>query len=210
MRSALHLKKGDVVDFAGRASSFRLDIPDFVHRCWHVVMVDPCTDRSVAKRLEEDLGLLPYVPQEWRSVPGGRGRKREVQVPMLPGYVLVGLPDLDWTWRAVLATRGVEGFLHRSGSQTPATLSDASVERLRYAERCANNKREKRLAAAGKSEWQPGGDVWVDLVPGFSPLLAKIGATKDPRGRIEILLEEDVFGRRAWSVEPKQLRRVSV
>lgn len=204
------LRIGEIYDYAGRVRPSARITPGSAPSRWHVVEVAPATDRVVAQRLEDELGLAPYIPLEWRSVAAGRGRKREVQVSLLPGYVLVGLPDLDWTWRAVLATRGVKDFLHVGGGLTPATLSDTTVERLRHAERCANNKRQMRLIAAGKSEWTAGSQVWVDLVPGFSPLLAKIGKARDPRGRIEVLLAEDVFGRRAWSVEPKQLLRIAL
>lgn len=178
---------------------------------WLCAIIDPLNPLITVRRLEDELGLSPYLPMEWKTVPAGRGRRREVQVPLLVGYLL--LPEqgdlTDHLYGRVLATRGVRGFLCYSGSQAPARLSDATVDRLRAEERAADNKRQMRLLAAGKGEWQPGEEAWAEILPGRS-LLARISAEKAPRGRIAILLGEEVFGRRAWCVEPKQLQRLAV
>lgn len=178
---------------------------------WLCALIDPLNPLATARRLTDDLGLAPYLPMEWKSVAAGRGRKREVQVPLLVGYLLV--PEVGELracyYRGVLATRGVRGLLHYGGSLSPARISDAKVERLRAEERAADNKRQMRLLAAGKGEWQPGEEVWAEILPGRS-LLARISAEKAPRGRIAILLGEEVFGRRSFNVEPKQLQRLAV
>uniref|UniRef100_E6VFL0 NusG-like N-terminal domain-containing protein n=1 Tax=Rhodopseudomonas palustris (strain DX-1) TaxID=652103 RepID=E6VFL0_RHOPX len=178
---------------------------------WLCAIIDPLNPLTTVRRLQDELGLAPYLPMEWKSVAAGRGRRREVQVPLLIGYLL--LPEAGGLahgrYGDVLATRGVRGLLHYAGSQAPARLSDATVERLRAEERAADNKRQMRLLAAGRGEWQPGDEVWAEILPGRS-LLARISAEKAPRGRIAILLGEEVLGRRAFAVEPKQLQRVAV
>lgn len=175
-------------------------------RPWRIAVVEPGSDSATALRLQ-DIGLAPYMPTEWRSVNAGRRRKREVEVPMIPGYLLVPMPHRIEVWQAALATRGIDHFLHYGGGLGPARVSEAAVELLRAIERERNNKRLKRLAAAGCSEWRKGDDAWVDLLPNRA-LLAKV-VGYDPRGLIEVLLNEDVFGVRAWAVQPKQLQKVS-
>jgi transcription antitermination factor NusG len=185
-----------------RIGETRIDLPPSCVLRWRIAVVEPGCDSATGLRLS-NLGLSPYMPTEWRGVSAGRGRKREIEVPMLPGYLMVPLPDLFSAWQAVRHTRGVAHLLHCAGSEEPALVRDEAIDLVRAIERERNNKRLKRLAAAGRGEWQKGDEAWVDLLPNRA-LLAKVSGY-DARGLIEVLLDEEVFGRKIWAVQPKQL-----
>jgi len=209
----LDLKKGDVLNASEQIRLFgyegrrtRWHTPADVPLIWHIVVTEFGSDKTVASRLEE-LGLKPYVPVIYKTVCSGRGRRREVALSMFPCYILLPMPRDGGAWHAVKTTRGVHDFLMRDDRHA-ATLSEPAIEAIRHVERDIDNKRQQRLALEGKSEWKKGEQVWVEILP-FQTVLANIGDV-DARGRIEVLLELEMLGRKVWPVEPKQLKHVEL
>lgn len=200
----LDLKKGDILDYSGRRSRWKA--PAGMPLTWHIVVTELGSDKTVAKRLE-DLELKPYVPLVYKTVCSGRGRRREISLSMFPSYLLLPMPPDGEAWHQVKITRGVHDFLMIDGLH-PAILPEAMIEAIRQEERRIDNKRQQRLALEGKSEWKKGDQVWVDILP-FQTVLANIGDI-DARGRIEVLLEMELLGRKSWPVEPKQLKHVEM
>jgi transcription antitermination factor NusG len=199
----LDLKIGDILDYSGLQSRWKA--PAGARTIWHIVVTELGSDKTVAKRLE-DLDLKPYVPLVYKTICSGRGRRREVSRSMFPCYILLPMPPDGEAWHHVKTTRGVHDFLTVDGLK-PATLSEAAIEAIRFKERQMDNKRQQRLALEGKSEWRKGEKVWVDLLPApFNKMLAVI-EDLDARGRINVLLEMELFGRKSWPVEPKQIAR---
>lgn len=203
--NVLHLQKHDVLDYSGRTSRWRSPPSDDQH--WHVVVTELGSDAAVARRIA-DLDLKPYRPITYKMIGAGRGRKREVETSMFPCYLLLQMPADPEAWRQVRLLRGVHDFLYYSGSQQLAELKHATIEIVRKEERRIGNKRAMRLARQGKGEWTEGQEVWAEILP-YKTMLAKIGKV-DGRGKIEVLLDIDVLGRRGWYVEPKHLKKVEM
>lgn len=200
------LKIGDPVDLPSPVRS--APIGAAVPRRWHVAIVDPGRERSTVDRLEElAVGLGPYLPLEYKDIPAGRRRRREIAVAMFAGYIFVPMPPIDEIWRAVLGTRGIKGLL-ADVDRRPMQLSQVEVDRIRHSERERGAKRLQRLAAAGQHPIEIGASVWIpDLLP-FQALLAVI-ERYDARGRAEVVLQQqEVLGRKHFAIEPHRLRPI--
>lgn len=201
--NVLHLRLGDVLDYSGQVDHWRA--PPAADAPWRILGTELGKEKRVADRLK-DLGFKPYRPIKHVDVAAGRGRKREVEVSLLSSFLLLQMPDDSEAWRRVLDVRGADAFVPFAGTLVPAWIKNDTVEIVRAEERRIGNKRAMRLARAGEGEWQPGQQVWAEIMP-FKTILAKIDKV-DGRGKIELLLEMDILGQRGWTVEPRQLKHV--
>lgn len=199
----LDLEIGDVFDYV--AITKPAPLPQLGPPRWHIVIAESGAESAIADRIQDELALHPYLPVIHRTRPAGRGRKREVEDPMFPGYILVPAPDHEEAWARLRAVRGVVDFL-AFASGRPKQLPDAAIEAIRHRERLIDAKRQMRLAAEGVSEFTIGEQVWAEILP-FRAMLAKI-VEFDARGRCEVLLDMEVLGRKIWPIAPHLLQKI--
>lgn len=202
--SLLHLKIGDRVDITLPPPSPPIDLSE--PQAWHIVITERAQESATVERLT-DLGLAPYMPVLHKLIPAGRRRRREITLPMFTGRLFVPMPASAWS--RVLGLRGVRGFDHLGGSEKPATIKEEVIAIVQRIERRRLEKFHRRHAAKPKGEgasFERGQRVWATLLPPpFDKLLGTV-ADIDERGRIEVLLEEELFGRRSWPVAVERLK----
>lgn len=150
-------------------------------QAWHIVVTERAQESAAVERLK-DLGLDPYLPVLHKVIPAGRRRKREITLPMFASRLFVSMPASAWS--RVLCLRGVRDFERSGGCERPATIPEEAIAIVRRIERRRLDKFRRRHAA------KPTGAV----------------ADIDERGRIEVLLEEEILGRRSWPVAAERLK----
>lgn len=203
MFDPLSCKIGDIVGFVDRAPSAPSD-PD-APTWWHIIITEPAREKSTVARLQ-DLQLKPYLPMIHKRIAAGRRRVRDIEVAMFPCYLFLPLQLSPEAWSRVRGVRGVQDFM-LVDQRRPALLPEELIEAIRWEERSLDAKRLQRLTLAGESPFKFRDRVWVkDMLP-FTTLLAKV-AGFDARGRIEVLLEVEVLGRKIWPIEPHLLQLV--
>jgi transcription antitermination factor NusG len=203
MLNALDLKKGQFVGFVDLEKPKPIAIEGVPLR-WHIVITEFSRERTTVERIEE-LGLRPYLPVLHQQVLAGRQRKRDVEVAMFRSHIFVPMPLDESSWHRVRATRGVRDFLTTDG-QKPALLRDLAIEDIRRTEARVDAKYRRRLATEEQTPYRKGRKVWAELLPSpFNKLLATIEGLDD-RGRVNVLLEIELLGRRSWPVEPHMLQ----
>jgi transcription antitermination factor NusG len=173
---------------------------------WHILVTARAQENTVMAELK-DLGLDPYLPVLHKVIPAGRRRKREISLPMFTGRLFVPMPPS--AWGHVLSLRGVHDFDRFGGSERPAVVNDEAIAIVRRIEQRRLEKFRRKHAAKPECDdgqrYEKGQRVWATLLPPpFDKLLGTI-ADIDERGRIEVLLEEEVFGRRCWPLAPAKL-----
>jgi transcriptional antiterminator NusG len=102
---------------------------------WYVVNVYSGFEKKVAQNIKEQIdkkGLGEHfdeilVPSE-EVIEVRRGAKVTVERNYFPGYVLIKMNLTDESWRLVLDTPKVSGFLGVKGKPTP--VSEAEVDRI--------------------------------------------------------------------------------
>jgi len=166
---------------------------------WHIVATEPAREKAVLERLRER-ELKPYLPVLHREVRAGRLRKRPVALPMFPCYLFVPLSSDPDAGRLVRSVRGVHDFL-MVDHKRPALLSDEAIEAIRLTEGINDTKWLHGLAKCGALPYKVGEQVWVKHLMPFRALLATV-ASFDARGRVEVLLEMELLGRKHWAIEP--------
>ncbi len=201
----LDLKKGDVVFLPTVYKPQPIAPAALLH--WRIAVTEPGRERTTVERLKDlRLGLKPYLPLEHRHEAAGRGRKREVALPMFKSYVFIPMPDSDEIWHEVLHVRGLQGFLSNA-DRLPKMLPPAELEKIRLQEFKLDAKRLQRLAAAGDCPLPIRTRVWVkDLLP-FQAMLGKV-VGYDRRGRAEVELDEAVLGRKFFFIELLRLEPI--
>lgn len=73
--------------------------------------------------------LQRYRRPAW--MPSVRASHREVEVPLFPGYLLVGFDTETDPWERVNHTRGVQELIRGAGSDMPGRVPGAMVEEIR-------------------------------------------------------------------------------
>jgi transcription antitermination factor NusG len=201
----LDLKKGDVVYFPSRYKPAPIAASAPLH--WRVLVSEPGREKTtVARLLDLELGLKPYLALEHKQLAAGRGRKRDVAVPMFASYIFIPMPDIDEIWHEVRHVRGVQDFLS-SATRLPKMLAPGEIEKVRLKELALDAKRLQQLAASGDYPLPIGERVWVkDLLP-FQALLGNV-TEYDRSGRAGVALEQSVLGRKFFWIEPHRLQAV--
>lgn len=197
--SLLHLKKGDRIQIPVAPPAEPLDLSGPL--AWHILIAERAQENRVVDRLK-DLGLDAYLPVLHKVIPAGRRRKREISLPMFTGRLFVPMPTT--ACGRVLGLRGVHGFDRFGGSERPAVVKDEVIGIVRRIEARRLEKFRRKHPAKPKGDdghcYEKGQRVWATLLPPpFDKLLATV-VDIDERGRIEILLEEEIFGRRSWPI----------
>ncbi|MEA3223880.1 MAG: transcription termination/antitermination protein NusG [Thermodesulfobacteriota bacterium] len=103
---------------------------------WYVVHTYSNFENKAKRSLEERIkaytcedefsGIL--VPSE-QFVNLVQGKKKTTSRRCFPGYILVKMELTDKTWHVVMGTPKVTGFV--GGKNSPSTISDEEVERLK-------------------------------------------------------------------------------
>lgn len=195
---------GDVVDYVPLLKSSPLQ--ELGAARWHIVMTDPRCEPGTAERLAEELEVETYVPLEHRRVRAGRGRRRDVQVAMFPCYFFAHLPGHEEAWRRARRVRGVAQFLSFADGR-PKCLAAEAVLAIRWLEGVVNGRWLQRQVQQHQSPFAVGEQVWAEILP-YTTLLGTVSGF-DPRGRVKVLLEIEVMGRKEWPLEPRLLREAS-
>lgn len=173
---------------------------------WHIVRTLPHRAHLAVREMEA-VGLKPYLPVQHRSIAAGRRRKREVEEPLLGDRIFVQLPrTLEAFWR-VRELRDVDDFLMMMDGLRPALVPDHVIEIIREVEAIKDRKYRKKLAKKEESPYYRGRQIWADVMT--RRLLGTIEGL-DARGRIEVSLETEIFGRRSWPIEPHLVRFIDV
>lgn len=173
---------------------------------WHIVRALPRRTHLAVREMEA-IGLRPYLPVQHRSIPAGRRRKREVEEPLLGDRVFVQLPRTAEAFWRVRELHEVDDFLMMMDGLKPALVPDHVIEIIREVEAIKDRKYRKKLAKKEESPYHRGRQVWADIMT--RRLLGTIEGL-DARGRIEVSLESEVFGRRSWPIEPHLVRFIDV
>lgn len=172
---------------------------------WHVVITEPGRETRAIESIQQ-LGLNPYWPHLHRKTPGGRRRSREITVSMFPSRILLPMPSTVEAWHRVKSARGVVDFMTQSGSRKLATLPQIIVDEVRKIEAKKDAQYIKKLTRAKETPYYSGRDVWAEILP-LRKMLCKI-VDLDAQGRVNVLTEVEIFGRKVWPVKPHLLQFV--
>lgn len=203
MFDPLTCKVGDFVGLVPRAIEPRIELAGELY--WHIAVARPRRVKWAAEQMTR-AGLKPYLPTKHRVIPAGRRRKREVDDPMFGDRIFVELPRTFAAFFGVLALRDVEDFV-MIDDRRPALLKQNVIDIMRAVEAEQNAKYTRQLAKKGGGPFKRGRQVWADVM--FRRLLGVIDSI-DKLGRVEVRLEEEIFGRKVWPMEPHLVQFVDV
>jgi transcription antitermination factor NusG len=218
-------KKGDIVGYVEIIKPQPI-VTDGHQLQWHIVITEPGREKRAFENIA-DLGLQAYWPRLHRKIPAGRRRSREIEVSMFPSRILVSMPGTEEAWHRVKHSPGVHDFMMRptearghvaraSYQEDPeiekaigglhlATLPDYAVDEVRKIEAGKDAKYRAELAKREKSPYQKGRKAWVEIM--LRKMLSTIDGL-DAQGRINVLTEVEIFGRRVWAFKPHQLQLI--
>jgi transcription antitermination factor NusG len=96
-------------------------------RAWFALQTLSRHEKKVAAELQNK-GVTPFVPliasqRQWSD------RKRNVELPVFPGYVFVHMPQTSSARGAILRTQGVTRFLGNRGAGVP--IPEGEIENIR-------------------------------------------------------------------------------
>lgn len=206
MLQTLDYKIGDVVGYVDVEKPAPIATDGPLH--WLIGITEPSREVAAAARIT-DLGLKPYLPLLHKQVAAGRGRKRDIEIALFTSRIFIPMPDDSEAYHRVLAVRGMRDFM-RIDRRRPATLPEAAIEQIRRSEARADAKYRRRLASEEASPYRRGRKVWAEILPSpYDKLLATI-EDMDAQGRVNVLLEIELLGRKVWPVAPHLLQFVEV
>jgi transcription antitermination factor NusG len=218
-------KKGDIVGYVEVIKPQPI-VTEGQQLRWHIVITEPGRERRAFENIE-DLGLQPYWPRLHRKIPAGRRRSREIEVSMFPSRILVPMPGTEEAWYRVKCSPGVHNFMMQPGearghvarascqenpetekalgAERLATLPDFAIDAIRKIEAGKDAKYRSELVKREENPYQKGRKVWVELM--LRKMLATIDDL-DGQGRINVLTEVEVFGRKVWPFKPHELQLI--
>lgn len=216
-------KKGDIVGYVEIIKP-RPIVTEGQQLLWHIVITEPGRERRAFENIA-DLGLQPYWPRLHRKIPAGRRRSREIEVSMFPSHILVPMPGTVEAWHRVKCSPGVHDFMMRPGDARGhvarascqeaadeafgafrlATLADHAIEVIRKIEAAKDAKYRAELVKREENPYQKGRKAWVEIM--LRKMLATIDDLDD-QGRINVLTEVEIFGRRVWPFKPHELQLI--
>lgn len=172
-----------------------------LNRQWHVVQCEPSQEARVADGLVRECKFDCYYPTESRKIRVNPLRHRNVERPMMPGYVFAGF-DPSEHWYQISELRGVIRLL-KIGEQ-PAPVADRVIEHIRGLEikRRGNTLKRKPMILL-----KPGTCVRLKEPLAYAGLLGFVTEVNQEQGKISVELE--LFGRRVphW-LQPEQVEAV--
>jgi transcription antitermination factor NusG len=99
--------------------------PNYLQSCWYAAYTSPRHEKTVAQQMEGS-GIQCFLPL-YRSVRRWKDRRKELELPLFPGYVFVRIILRDRL--QVLRVPGIVHLVAFSGK--PAVLPEAEIESLR-------------------------------------------------------------------------------
>jgi transcription antitermination factor NusG len=99
--------------------------PHYLQSCWYAAYTSPRHEKTVAQQMEGN-GIQCFLPL-YRSVRRWKDRRKELELPLFPGYVFVRIILRDRL--QVLRVPGIVHLVAFSGK--PAVLPEAEIESLR-------------------------------------------------------------------------------
>ena len=166
---------------------FSEDVPDEAK--WYVVHTYSGREKKVAQLIEarllgrklEDKIFKIFIPTQ-KKVVVSKGKKRNVDEKLFPGYIIVNMVMDDDAWYLVKTTKGVTGFV--GAGTKPNPLPEKEVESLMRFMTMDEPKFE--------AKFRIGDSVKVKEGP-FRDFLGKVDSVNKDQGKVKVLVS--VFGR---------------
>jgi transcriptional antiterminator NusG len=144
-------------------------------------------ERIKKKKLENAFGRI-VIPTMTTEVLDEKGKKKQVESKMMPGYIFIEMEMTDPAYHCVKETPKVTGFLGATQSRTPPPLTAQEVDRV--INRAAIVAKEE--AAKPKAIFEKGEKVKVIDGP-FTNFVGDVDEVKSEKQKLRLLIS--VFGR---------------
>lgn len=166
---------------------FSDDVPEEAR--WYVVHTYSGREKKVAQLIEtrllgrnlRDKIFKVFIPTQ-KKVVVSKGKKRNVDEKLFPGYIIVNMVMEDDAWYLVKTTKGVTGFVGTGTEPTP--LPQKEVNSLMKFMTMDEPKFE--------AKFRVGDSVKVKEGP-FRDFLGKVDSVNKDQGKVKVLVS--VFGR---------------
>lgn len=206
MFDPLNCKVGDLVGYvapraAGAARPTRRPLETTSHTHWLIGVAAPPHEAGICGRLRES-GIDIYLPIAFKQQRAGRGKLRDVVVPILRPYFFVPASITDAEFVEIRHARGVTGFLEIEGK--PAVMGDAQLKRVRYYEATLEQERRRRIIERGQGDHFMVGEA-VEVAVGFARMYGVVHSVSSTRA--EVKLDIVLFGREVVEVDLAHLVR---
>lgn len=155
------------------------------------------------RRIQEELGIDVYLPFKIVQRRAGRNRVADVVSPLLRCYFFVPASISDQQFHDVKHTAGVFDFLQIEGKA--AVIRDKELDRARYQEITAEQKRQRRILRSGKGKHFMV-DEAVSVRVGFASLDGYVDAVSPRKIKVR-LCEGSLFGRSVVEVDLGHIQR---
>jgi hypothetical protein len=114
------------------------------------------------------------------------------------------MPGTDEAYWRVKCSPGVVDFMRMSDGLRLATLPDKEIDHIRSTEAKKDSRYRNLLLKAEESPYRPGRNVWAEILPSRK-MFGQI-VDQDGQGRVNVKLQEKVFGLDVWPVKPHLLQ----
>ncbi|TYB30662.1 MAG: transcription termination/antitermination factor NusG [Candidatus Mcinerneyibacterium aminivorans] len=159
---------------------------------WYVVNVLVGKEKKIKKLLKERIRKENlsehfeeiYIPSE-KIKKKSRGKQKEVNQRIFPGYILVRMEMNDKTWHVVKNTNGIGGFV--SAESEPMTLSDEKVSKIK------NESEDRRSTLQKKTDFRVGEKVRIIDGP-FASFNGVVENILSEKSKLRVMVS--IFGRK--------------
>jgi transcriptional antiterminator NusG len=146
---------------------------------WYAVYTAPRAEKKVSERFTLE-GIEHYLPiqkvkRRWSD------RVKEVEVPVINGYIFVHVPDTDFT--KVVHVYGALQFVREGG--IPAAIPDTQLDSLRFMVDHADEPVEY-----SQESFEHGESIRITK----GPLEGMMGELMEMKGKSKVLIRLDKFG----------------
>jgi transcription antitermination factor NusG len=134
----------------GRVLTAREGAGRFPSDDWYAVLVEPSCEQAAADSFRRKK-VPAYWPSVERQEPAGKGRRRAVLSPIMPGMIFCPTVQADLSWRAIKCVRHVRGLMLKSGGERMRlTCEDVAIILQIEAEQDAQRRRPNSYASKSK------------------------------------------------------------
>jgi transcription termination/antitermination protein NusG len=143
--------------------------------------------RIKKQNLEDSFGRI-VVPTQMVEKIDDKGKKKQVEKKIMPGYVLIQMELNDKTYQCVRQTPKISTFLGATNFKLPPALTEEEVDKM------LNKKAHLAKAAAEKPKTQFEKGEKVKVIDGpFSSFVGEVDEVKSGNSKLRVLIS--VFGR---------------